>query len=425
MGDLRDALARNQVKLPDLAGPLELFAGDRLLRANRRLSVALDGIYHRGEVYMRWLQRLSSLAFGTRLGRFLTQYVALPFGGAFVILKGVDHLAEMLSKLGPVFSAEEQPEEPAGAAVAAGGAAIESDADTNAAAGSDASDPRSEMAAAAPDEQEGAGDAAEGIGQALSEPGEAIAAALIKADPAEAEAGTAATEGEAAEVAEAGTAVPAADDVAEAWEDADLYATTAAPGGEAAGAHHKPFLIPDAAFPFVLIVTGILLMGLIHAPRFRRLVVQLFRGAYRVVKGFLVDFPNWFLNLGVVRRVLESRTFQAVWRAFVKPVLPAVLTWTGLRLAGLQATDALICSAMVFAAIGLFLNLRVGRDLEEIATDRLVHTWRLIRVNIIAGLFRLVMDFFNRLLEVVDRLLYTVDEWLRFRGGEGGGVARR
>jgi hypothetical protein len=121
LSDLRDALSRNQLKLPDLgactgpaaAGPavstrwgqrlagavrasaraaMELAAGDPLLHLNRLLPQQLAGIYHRGEIYLRALQRLSSLAFGTVSGRFLTRFVAVPFGGAYVLLRGLDHL---------------------------------------------------------------------------------------------------------------------------------------------------------------------------------------------------------------------------------------------------------------------------------------------------------------------------------------------
>src|SRR5262249_15276379 len=99
MGDLRDALSRNQLKLTDLSGPEELLVGDRLIRLNRRLAVSLDGVYHRGEIYLRWLQRLSSTAFGTPAGRFLTRYAILPFGGAFVTLKGLHEIAELGIKL--------------------------------------------------------------------------------------------------------------------------------------------------------------------------------------------------------------------------------------------------------------------------------------------------------------------------------------
>ncbi len=98
MGDLRDALSRNNRKLPDLAGPREFFGGDRLLQADRELAERLDGVYRRGEIYLRGLQRLSSLAFGTRTGRFLTRYLALPYGGTAVILEGLQHVVGPISE---------------------------------------------------------------------------------------------------------------------------------------------------------------------------------------------------------------------------------------------------------------------------------------------------------------------------------------
>ncbi len=57
-----------------------------MLRADRKLATALDGVYRRGEFYLRWMQRLSSLGFGTGVGRFLTRFAVVPFGGAFVTL---------------------------------------------------------------------------------------------------------------------------------------------------------------------------------------------------------------------------------------------------------------------------------------------------------------------------------------------------
>ena len=92
IGDLRDAVSRNHVKLPDVAGPGDLWRGDALLRADRRLAAVLDGVYRRGEFYMRWMQGFSSLGFGTRVGRFLTKYLVVPFGGAAMAVVFVDHM---------------------------------------------------------------------------------------------------------------------------------------------------------------------------------------------------------------------------------------------------------------------------------------------------------------------------------------------
>lgn len=82
--DLRDAIARGQVKLPDLNGSDEYLHGDLLLRLDRRLATLLDGIYRRGEFYARLLERITSLAFGTETGRWITRNIILPVGGAFL-----------------------------------------------------------------------------------------------------------------------------------------------------------------------------------------------------------------------------------------------------------------------------------------------------------------------------------------------------
>ena len=126
MGDLRDAIARNRLKLPDLTesdketrrqgdketkagrffrlvcfaiagrGITTFFSAMRLIRANRQFAADLDGVYHRGEIYLRWLQRFSAAAFGTVIGRLLTLYVALPFGCSLALLKMWDHVLEIL-----------------------------------------------------------------------------------------------------------------------------------------------------------------------------------------------------------------------------------------------------------------------------------------------------------------------------------------
>jgi len=83
--DVRDAIARGQMKLPDLNGPHEYVRGDPLLRLDSRLAAQLDGVYRRAESYTRWLERLTAFNFGTETGRWLTRHVTLPFGLAFLV----------------------------------------------------------------------------------------------------------------------------------------------------------------------------------------------------------------------------------------------------------------------------------------------------------------------------------------------------
>src|SRR5262249_55476385 len=44
--------------------------------------------------------------------------------------------------------------------------------------------------------------------------------------------------------------------------------------------------------------------------------------------------------------------------------------------------------------------------------------WYWLRVDVMPGLLRLIMEFFKRALDRLDRFIYTVDEWLRFRSGD-------
>src|SRR5262249_26303166 len=96
MSDLRDALARNQLKLPDLSGPWEFVAGDPLIRANRELATAAAGVYRRGEVYLRWLQRGSAVAFGTWLGRWCMLFFVLPVLGAVATIIAAQEVLHLL-----------------------------------------------------------------------------------------------------------------------------------------------------------------------------------------------------------------------------------------------------------------------------------------------------------------------------------------
>ena len=96
LGYLRDSISRNDLKLPDLSDIRDLWRGDYLLRADDQLELALDGVYRRGEFYLRALQTTSSIFFGNRTGRFATLFLIIPFGGAYVTVRGVEHMLHLL-----------------------------------------------------------------------------------------------------------------------------------------------------------------------------------------------------------------------------------------------------------------------------------------------------------------------------------------
>ncbi|MDY3563257.1 hypothetical protein R5W23_004757 [Gemmata sp. JC673] len=87
--DVRDAIARGQMKLPDLSGGPEYLGGDPLLRLDKRLAALMDGVYRRGESYTRLLEGLTAIGFGTQGGRWAVTNVAVPFLGAFLLAEFV------------------------------------------------------------------------------------------------------------------------------------------------------------------------------------------------------------------------------------------------------------------------------------------------------------------------------------------------
>jgi hypothetical protein len=308
MGDLRDAIARNRVKLADLSHPGEFFRGDPLIKANRGLALALDGVYHRGEVYLRWLQRFSSLAFGTRVGRFLTLYLLLPFGGAYLILEGLQHV--LVDPLYWLFG-------PPHVRVPAG---------------------------------------LKGV---------------------------------------TGLIIGAAGEV---------------------GLHrHRLHLLHS----WSLLLLGFFLLGVVYWPPFRRAVGRGLGLVGRALHALFIGLPAALLNTPLMRRLLQSRLYFVLSEFVGKPLLwtlPAVLA---LYLAGLDPGLVALTGVLLFLAVSLLLHSRWGLGLEEVLTDGVVRSWHLLSTNLLPGLFHLIIEVFRRLVESVEKLLYTVDEWLRFRRGEG------
>ncbi len=279
LGHLRDAVSRGHLKLPDLTGPREFFWGDALLRADRRLAVQLDGVYQPGPFYLRWLQRLSSLFFATRPGRFLTQYLVLPFGGAFIGLKGVEFLSEE--------------------------------------------------------------------------------------------------------------------------------------------AHH--FLETPKLHLYsheLMFAVGMVLLGLIHWPAFRQGIWLILRSSWLLIRGVLLDIPRFLYRLPGVALFLKSLPALLFRRYMLTPLAITLVVWNALPALGFYDEPNPWLAMGVLVGTFLALNSRVGRDSEELFWEWLGRIWHHIRVTIVIGLFNLIVDLFRQIMDALERVLYAVDEWLRFRSGE-------
>lgn len=279
IGDLRDAISRNQLKLPDLGGPIKFIKGDELLCVDARLAIDLCGVYRRGEIYMRFLQRVSSLVFGTLVGRLLTRYAILPYGCAFVLLEGLQHI------VGPLV-------------------------------------------------------------RALSD--------------------------------------------------------------------YRIHLLSLPSF----LALGTLLLGVFWVAPVRRALFEGLRWLWRLVRFFVYDLWRWFFRLGPVRRFLGSAAFQHARRLLLEPAAVGVVPFAIVHLCGAGLVWSSAAGGLGYLAVFLLLNTRAGRDVRELLLDAFARSWQELASHILPGIIAAILEAFRSMMQAMERGLYVVDEWLRFRGGE-------
>ncbi len=313
-GDLRDAIARNNLKMPDLSGPWELLQGDALLRADRMLGDELDGVYHSAEIYLRWIQRGAAVSFGTGIGRWLSKYVAFPFGGAFVAVefgKYVIHEAGALIGL---------------------------------------------IRGVLPHEEE-----------------------------------------DAALIDELGTVVESIPDVAES-------------------VHHGIAVTPTSLA--ITVALGCVFLGVLYWPAFRAIVWSGLKGLGRGFRYTFVALPVLVWRSAPVRAVRHHPLTRFLGRHFGIALLVAVLVALVLVLIGAGPRRVVRWSAIAFGLVAVFLNSPFGRRLEDDVAEALADLWRVVRINLIPGIVSWVVWAFRALASVFERVLYSFDEWFRFREGQ-------
>jgi hypothetical protein len=302
--ELRDTISRNQVKLPDLREPEDFIKGDPLIRLDRRLASLLDGVYRPGEFYVRWLERFTSLKFGTGLGRWVTRFVTGPFLLAWLVLLVLGLLAEELYT-------HVWPREP--------------------------------------------------------------------------------VVGKAARVLEG----PAVHGINE--EDTLL---------------DQPLWVWHVG---LLLAGGLFSLAMMQSRRFRHRVLKALRLLGRGVKWVLWDVPLKFVPLETMRRLVNSWLFQLVYWYVLKPaVIAALIVLLVERVR--QSTGWIIAT---FVIVSFMVNSRIGRSVSEAVADAFANLFHLVRGGLLPGLLRLIYFVFKQVIEAIEYTLFLVDEWLRYRSGDG------
>ncbi|MBY0458395.1 MAG: hypothetical protein K2V38_13730, partial [Gemmataceae bacterium] len=366
LGDLRDAVARNRLKLPNLGGPGEFFGGDPLLRADAGLARALDGVYRRGEFYLRWIQRFSSLFFGTPWGRLFTLYVALPFGGAFLLLVFAEELKHIGAKAGAVAGKTFAPKPRPTASVPR---------PVEPAQPAPAPEPNPEPPTGSPDDPP------------PDDPDDPDEVVVAKPERVELVTG----------VFTSSAGVKRPDDRP---HEAGHGGGVPMPGWEA------------------LAGVGVLLLLVLHVPRVRGWLGSAAWYLWRAARGVFWDVPQAVWRSPRARAVRLSPPVRFARRHFLTPFLLAALAVGVLFLLGLSLRWLLWWGCCYFLALAAAYNHPRGWVLQDQIAEALSDWWRRVRVDLLPGLIATLIDWFRALANWVERQLYAVDEWLRFRGGD-------
>jgi len=367
MGYLRDVISRNDLKLPDLQELKEVWHGDQLLRIDDHLDLALDGVYRRGEFYLRWLQVVSSFFFGTRVGRFATMYLIIPFGGAVVIVEGALHVVHMIR--GKPHESEALASE-----------SIEAPAKTEPAV-----DPI-ESSTTPINKIVGSENT---IVQFSSNPGEPEKRAESKDDSAS----------------------------SLNWLPSDTEATISVPPKTTDEAVDQILTRQTDTLSLVLML-GFLLMALIHVRSFRKFSIDLLLVTWHFIRTVMFETPLLLLKLPILKSIWNAKSFvrfrryvfvPTVLAVFVGRTVPWLLNWKMLEWWWIAVT-VVIGSAL--------LNSRIGRDAQELTRDWIGNALHQLQARLVFAFIGWLVDFFRFLLNTLERVLYAVDEWLRFHSDE-------
>ena len=164
---------------------------------------------------------------------------------------------------------------------------------------------------------------------------------------------------------------------------------------------------------------GAFYLLLLHVPVVRTATWTGCKLLWHIVRGIFYDGPLWMVDLPRVRAFLEWGPVRWFRRWVLRSLLlslAALLLWSPFdRLPGLW--DNVEVAGIVFVLGLVFFNTPLARRTEEALTDWSARNWNSL-LYLAMGLLTWVIDVFKVVLDHLERAIYAVDEWLRFREGD-------
>ena len=169
--------------------------------------------------------------------------------------------------------------------------------------------------------------------------------------------------------------------------------------------------------PMSWIGTAAALFSLLHSQRARAIARRGIRGLGWLLAAILLRAPRWILSRAAVLDLFARPAIRAV---LARVALPAAVGGAAFALlpetAGYGRIVLAVCAVLVAeAAVTAFFAALV----EEAYFDWIAPSWRTLSDTLAPRLVNMVTRAFRGVFDLFERSLYRVDEWLRFRDGDG------
>ncbi|MCA9523868.1 MAG: hypothetical protein KC609_23020 [Myxococcales bacterium] len=168
-----------------------------------------------------------------------------------------------------------------------------------------------------------------------------------------------------------------------------------------------------------LLAATLFVFGLMHSEGFRHGALLVVRAIGRALRTVLIDLPLRIARHPAVIRFLSLPFIRMIGRHVAIPALVGAGPATLLVLSARMSPTAIVLASVVsFLTFERLINSPIGIELRERAADSIARQWRFLRYRLLPGLVGFVLQLFERLLNGLERWLYRVDIWLRFRRSE-------
>jgi hypothetical protein len=186
---------------------------------------------------------------------------------------------------------------------------------------------------------------------------------------------------------------------------------TAAPG-EVASTMAQTFF--DEINVALWICFSVAIFALIHSKKLRREIVRACKKSLRALQMTFIDFPIWIARHETLNRVLSSTAFRLFYWYVIKPSVVTALFVAFIPRFRDEPIEIVVC----FLAANFVINSRPGEIIGQSLVSVFQSLISLLRAGLIPGLIRFIELIFKKFMRSIEGAMFTVDEWLRFRGGE-------